>query len=154
MICEMEAADREAELRFAFKRPELFDREGRERLTKIALGDIRTRQLALELVAHRIVTDVYRMGARTSWLAVMAKTGLPRPRDSEPRGKSGWAWQARFGRDQRDEAVSWTLDAIRSGHEIAYSNSKSGPMIGGAHCIDDYQVMPLYRALKKEGLIT
>jgi hypothetical protein len=137
------------------KKPELYGREGRERFTALALGDPRRRKLACELIAHRIIVDAWLCrSARTHWFGALAKTGLPRPRDSEPRGRRGWAWHAGFSRYERDKAGLWVLDALMLGHNVGHSTHRQGPLSGGGcDCVSDEEVAPLYFALKEGGLI-
>jgi hypothetical protein len=138
-----------------WKKPELYDREGRERLTAIGLSNPETRKLVFELIAHRIIVDAWlNRSARTHWFGALANTGLPRPRDSEPRGKRGWAWHAGFTRYERDEAGLWVFDALMLGHNVGHSTHRQGPLSGGGcDCVSDEEVAPLYFALKEGGFI-
>jgi hypothetical protein len=103
----------------------LMRRVSRKQMVEIALGHAETRTMVADMVAGDVVkvTSLF----RTCWLFVLANSGLPQPPNTEPRGKSGWAWQIRFDRNEADAARQWVKDALSAGHAVAYSNHKEGP---------------------------
>jgi hypothetical protein len=142
---------RDAELSLLRKRPEIFDLENRKKITEIAFGDPRTRKLALELIAHRLVINAWLMPGRKHWFVV---SGPPRPRDSAPRYKRGQIWHAGFA--DRESAGVWLIETLADGCRlITHSTSAKGPSasVGRCDCVAIEETAALYLALREKGLV-
>lgn len=130
------------------------DREDRERLTAIALGDAEMRVLVADRAAYRLV-DIARRSRFSDMLVFCLRQLRPAAAVGHRTAREKRLGLAnRLQGEETAAARQWIRDAFLAGHGVAYSSHRSGPGTGhDLECVDSDDEAWLCRELLARRLL-